>query len=172
LLALWQEHSGEKTVGDWCKRYTIPIHWVINDSALVHVLLLKSINDGNKVDGIELRKAVEFFEQNTFAILRNADEIQKCFYLQIGKENISGFRKYREEILARIRMKLGADIYTWGNKAGEVRNIVEAYIRDKNAEAYKATARTRVMKMPDSDLRSRVLKLLDDHPEYCELFLD
>jgi len=30
----------------------------------------------------------------------------------------------------------------------------------------------RVMKMPDTDLRDRVLKFLDKHPEYCELFLD
>lgn len=172
LLVLWQEHSGEKTVGDWCKRYVIPIQWVINDSALSHVLLVKSINDGNRVDGIELRKAVEFFEQNTFAILQNNDEIQKYFFSQIGKENINGFREYRDDILARIRMKLGADIYNWGNKAGEVRNIVEAFIREKNAEKYKATAKEQVMRMPDTVLRSRVLKLLDNHPEYCELFLD
>jgi len=136
------------------------------------VFLVKSINDGNRVDAITLKNALEFFEQNAFTVLQNIEEIQKCFFLQMGGENMDGFMKYREDILPRIRMKLGADIYAWGNKAGEARNIIEAFIKEKNAAKYKAMTKERVMKMPDTDLRNRVLKLLDDHPEYCELFLD
>ena len=91
--------------------------------------------------------------------------------MQIGKENVSRFKEHQDEILARIRMKFGADVYSWGNKAGEIRNIVETYIRDKIADTYKSKARIWVMEMPDIELRDRVLKLLDDHPEYCELFI-
>jgi hypothetical protein len=171
LLKLWQEQSGEETVSDWCKHYNIPIHWVVSDLALAYVHVIKLINDGNKVEAIQLKKAVEFFEQNNLTILRNTDEIQEHFYLQIGKENVSRFKEHQDEILARIRMKFGADVYSWGNKAGEIRNIVETYIRDKIADTYKSKARIWVMEMPDIELRDRVLKLLDDHPEYCELFI-
>jgi hypothetical protein len=172
LLMIWQERSGEKTIFAWCKHYTTPIQWVVDDSALVHILLIKSINDGNRVDVIALKRALEFFEQNTYIKLKNTDEIQKCFFSQIGTENMTGFREYQNDILARIRMKLGSDIYSWGNKAGDVRNIVEKFIKEKNVEKFKSMVEEQVMKMPVTDLRSRILKLLDNHPEYSELFLD
>jgi len=172
LLLLWQERSGEKSVSEWCKHHTTPIQWVLDDASLQHVLVVKELNDGKKVDATALRAALDYFEKSSLSTLKNIGEIQKCFFAQIGNGNKVDFQKYREEILSRIRMKLGADVFSWGIKAGDVRDIIETFIRDKNAAQYKAAAKVRVMKMPDAELRNRVIALLDEHPEYCKLFLD
>ena len=172
LLSLWKERSGENTVGDWCKRHTTPIQWVLDEASLQHVLLVKTLNDGKKVDSTQLRYAVDFFEQSSFNSLRDAELIKSRFLSQIGDSSVAAFLESRDDILARIRMKLGADVFAWGYKAGEMRNVIEAYIREKNAAKYRETAKTSVMKMPETDLRERVIALLEQHPEYCKLFLD
>lgn len=172
LLSLWCERSDEKTVSAWCKHYEIPIQWVLEDTVLKHVLIIKGLEDGKKVDSIDLRIALDYFEKSELQILKNTDNINKKFFAQIGEKNIADYLKYKEDILATIRMKLGTDIFSWGNKAGEVRNIIEAFIREKNAGQYRARAKSRVMTMPDADLRDRIVKFLDAYPEYCKLFLD
>jgi hypothetical protein len=172
LLALWKERSGEDTVGDWCRRHATPIQWVLDDVSLQHVLLVKSLNEGKKVDNTQLRNAVDFFEKSSFDSLRDTGLIKSRFLLQIGESNAAAFLESCDDILARIRIKLGADVFAWGHKAGEVRSIIEVYTREKNAAKYRETAKTSVMKMPETDLRNRVIALLEQYPEFCKLFLE
>ena len=172
LLSLWKERSNENTVSDWCKRHATPIQWVLDETSLQHVLLVKTLNDDKKVDSIQLRYAVDFFEQSSFNSLHDAELIKSKFLSQIGDSSTAAFLESRDDILARVRMKLGADVFAWGYKAGEVRNLIEAYIREKNAVKYRETAKSSVMKMSENDLRKRVIALLEQHPEHCKLFLD
>lgn len=172
LLDLWGSQSGEVTVCDWCNRYITPIQWVLDDGMVSHVLLVKSINDGNKVDGSQLRNAMEYFKKHNTTFLQDQEYINKKFLGQIGDNNKIGFLDYKDEIIKRLRIKLSADVFTWGTKAGDVRDIVEAFIREKCVEKYRESAKNKVMDMSDTVLRKRVIRLLEDHPEYCKFFLE
>lgn len=172
LLSQWKEQSCESTVVDWCNHHATPIQWVLDGASLQHVLIIKSINEGSRVDEKQLRKAVDFFEHSDFSILCDAEIIQGKFITQIGEANKDAYLTHREEILARIRIKYGADVFAWGHRAGEVRNIIEEIIREKDASQYKEKANTSIRKMPESDLRNRVIAFLEKHPEYCNLFID
>lgn len=172
LLALWGSQSGEMTVCDWCNRNVTPIQWVLDDGMVSHVLLVKSINDGNKVDGTQLRNTLEYFEKHNSTFLKDQEFINKKFLAQIGENNKIGFLEYKDEIINRLRIKLSADVFTWGTKAGDVRNIIEAFIREKCAERYRESAKNKVMGMSDTVLRKRVISFLEDHPEYCKIFLE
>jgi hypothetical protein len=172
LLSQWKTQSCENSVVDWCNHHVTPIQWVLDGASLQHILLIKYINEGIRVDEKQLRKAVEFFEQSDLSVLCDAEVIQGKFITQIGVTNKAAYLRYREEILARIRIKFGADVFTWGHRAGEVRNIIEEIIREKDALEYKEKAKTSITKMPESDLRKRVIAFLEKHPEYCNLFLD
>lgn len=172
LLTLWEQWSGEKTVKAWCKRYETPIQWVIDDVALQYILVVKSLEDGKKVDFGDMQNAINYIERTGLRILKNPNEIQKRFFTQIGEKNSAAFIKYRDEIFVRIRLKFGTDVFSWGNKAGEIRDTIEQFIREKNAVQYQAMAKSRVKKMPETELRNRVVKFLDTYPEYCHLFLD
>lgn len=172
LLALWKSLSAENSVCDWCKKYKTPIQWVVDDDSLPHVLIIKSINDGMKVDRLQLQRALDFLKGHDNLNLHDQDLIQRKFLSQIGENNVSGFLNHQEEILSRLRVKLGAEIFNWGNKPGELRNEIESVLREKNARKYKDATKEVIMKMPDKELRKKVAKFLEDYPEYCSFFLD
>ena len=64
-------------------------------------------------------------------------------------------------------MKLTADVYSWANKVGEIRKTIDAFLRDKYCE----DAKNKVKTMHESELRDRVVKLLDENPGLYKLFI-
>lgn len=172
LLSLWKERSGQETVANWCNLHLIPIQWVIDDTSMKHVSIIKSLNDGDSVDASKLSDAVQFFEKNVFSVLSDVVVIKNKFVNAIGENNANDFFKYKDEIIPSLKTNLGNDIFSWGHKAGEVRNIIEKKIREKKAATLKKNAQKNVKTMAEGDLRNLVIKLLDNHPELCDLFID
>lgn len=172
LLSFWHLNSGFHSVKDWCNTYNIPIQWVLDDDSLAHVEVVHSITEGRKVDNNQLKNSVDFLSSADPLPLKDEIFIQQKFLDQIGENNSSGYIEYKNQINDVLRNKLGSDIYAWGTKAGEVRNVIEAFIREKNFHKYMDSAKKKIFNMPVDVLRERVIKLLDDHPEHCKLFLD
>ena len=63
--------------------------------------------------------------------------------------------------------KLTSDVYSWSNKVGEIRKIVDAFLRDK----YCVEAKKKVKTMPEAQLRDRVVQLLDENPDLYAIFM-
>jgi hypothetical protein len=83
---------------------------------------------------------------------------------------VKGFEEYRTEILFSLRIQLGSDIYAWGTRAGDVRNIIEEYLKNDAKRKFAEKAKQQVSKMSEADLKALVLSFLDEHPEFNELF--
>jgi hypothetical protein len=92
------------------------------------------------------------------------------FYAQTGSNNAKGFEEYRVDILSALRIKFGSDIYSWGTRAGEIRNSIEQYLKDAAKKKFAEKARQKVTKMAEADLKALVLSLLEEHPEFNEFF--
>jgi hypothetical protein len=106
------------------------------------------------------------------SILKNDQLIALAFTKQIGESNAEPFMYDRENILAQIRLKLGTDVYYWGDRAGEVRETIEECIKKKAKESIAPRAIDCINKMSEQTIKERILKLLDEHPEFFERFLD
>ncbi|GHV30514.1 hypothetical protein FACS1894167_11480 [Synergistales bacterium] len=172
LLELWRERSDTPSVSDWCKKYSVPIQWVVEDTTLAHVRTLKKIQDGQLASYSDLRGAVEFFEKNDLAVLKDTDVISSRFFDQIGERYRFPFQEYGEELHSKIRAKFSADVYSWENKVGGIRDVVGEYVAEKKKKEHRADARKRVLSMSEGALRERVLHILEQYPELYESFVD
>jgi hypothetical protein len=114
---------------------------------------------------------IEYFEdESTLSILKDKDALLQKFYSQIGSNNAKGFEEYRADILSALRIKFGSDIYSWGTRAGEIRNSIEQYLKDAAKKKFAEKARQKVTKMAEADLKALVLSFLEEHPEFNEFF--
>lgn len=169
LQELWELRSGCGTVSEWCVRFAVPIQWVAGDEALRHIVTLKTIQDGGTADSTALHNAVQYFEGHALDSLRDEANIRERFFAQIGGYRDT-FEKYGDVLFSRLRTnpRLTADVYTWNNKRDEICATLDKFISEKDC----AEAKKNVQKMPEAELRSRVLQLLDENPNLYTLFIN
>ena len=74
-----------------------------------------------------------------------------------------------KSFLSRLKTntKLTADVYSWANKVGEIRKTIDAFLRDK----FCGEAKKKVESMPETQLRDKVVQLLDENPDLYTLFI-
>jgi hypothetical protein len=172
IFSLWKKRTGQNTVSDWCKHHVIPVQWALNGEDYKYVLLVKRLEDNDvTVNSGELQKAIEYFEdESALSVLKDKDVLIQKFYSQIGSDNAKGFEEYRTDILSVLRIKFGPDIYSWGTRAGEIRNDIEQYLRNTAKKKFAEKAKQQVTKMSEAALKALVLSFLEEHPEFNELF--
>ena len=150
--------------------YAVPIQWVVDDEALPHITVLKTVQDGKLADNTALHNATQYFENHTITVLRDKQRILDCFIAQIGESYRTAFAASGTVIIYRLKtnQKLTSDVYSWANKVGEVRKTIDAFLRDK----YCGDAKNRVKTMPEAQLREKVVQLLDENPDLYSLFIN
>ena len=170
IQELWKVQSGFESVSKWCDSYAVPIQWVVGDEALPHITVLKTVQDGKLADNTALHNATQFFESHTIGVLKDKKYITDCFIAQLGDSYRAAFEASGTVLVSRLKTnaKLTADVYSWANKVGEIRKTVDAFLRDK----YCKEAKKKVETMPESQLRDRVAKLLDENPDLYTLFIN
>ena len=169
IQELWKEQRGFDSIALWCSNYAVPIQWVVSEEALPHVTVLKTIQDGGIADNTALYNATQFFETHTISALKDKTFIANCFISQIGKSYRSAFESSGAVLVSRLKTnaKLTADVYSWGNKVGEIRKTIDSFLRDK----FCGEAKKKVKSMPESQLRDKVVQLLDENPDLYTLFI-
>jgi hypothetical protein len=133
---------------------------------------VKRLEDSDiTINSDELQNAIDYFkDETTLSVLNDKIELRHKFFLQIGIVNQKGYEEYEKDILHILRIKISADIYSWGTRSGEVRNIIEEYLRDMAKKMFSEKAKQKIAKMPETELKTLVLSFLEEHPEYNEFF--
>ena len=169
IQKLWKAQSGFDTVSEWCDNYAVPIQWVANDEAALHISVIKSIQDGKRVENLALHNATEYFEAHTLSELKDKAYITSCFVMQLGESYRIAFETSGNILISRLKTnsKLSSDVYSWANKVGEIRKTVDAFLRDK----YCGEAKQKVKSMPEKILRDKVVQLLDENPDLYSIFM-
>ena len=170
IQELWTEQSGFDSVTNWCDGYAVPIQWVVSDEVLTHIAVLKTVQDGKLADNTALYNATQYFENHIVSVLKDKKQISDCFIAQLGESYRAAFEASGSLLVSRLKTntRLSADVYSWANKVGEIRKTIDAYLRDK----YCGDAKNKVKTMPESQLRDRVIKLLDENPDLYTLFIN
>lgn len=169
IQALWKEKSGFDSIDLWCANFAVPIQWAVGDEARPYIAVLKAVQDGKPVNHTELYNARQFFETHSLAVLRDAAAIKDGFIRQIGENYRGVFESNGQLLISRLKTnaKLTSEVYSWVHKAGEIRQAVDAFMRDK----FCAEARENVKSMPEDQLREKVVRLLEENPALYTLFL-
>ncbi len=170
IQELWKAQSGFESVTKWCDSYAVPIQWVVGDDALPHVTVLKIVQDGNTADTKALHNATQFFESHTIRALKDKKYVMDCFIAQLGDSYRVAFEASGTVLVSRLKTntKLSSDVYSWANKVGEIRKVIDDFLRDK----YCKEAKKKVETMPETQLREIVTTLLDKNPDLYTLFIN
>ena len=169
LQTLWKNQSGFETVDEWCNSKSVPVQWVVTDEEQRHIGILQSVQAGTKVDDTALSNAAQYFEHHTVASLKDDAAIKNAFFASVGESYRTAFSKYATILVGRLKTKdsLSSNVYSWSNKIGEIRKTLDDFIRDKECEAVKNNVRT----MAESELREKVIELLDKNPDLYGVFM-
>lgn len=172
IISLWNKKTGRSSVSDWCNHYVIPIQWALTGDEYRYVTLVKRLEDNDfTINHSDLQKTIDCFEdESSLSVLNDIAVLRQRFFLQIGSANQKGYEEYEKEILSILRIKIGADVYSWGAKAGEIRNIIEEYLRDVSKRMFAEKAKQKITKMSEDELKQLVLLFLEEHPEFNEFF--
>jgi len=172
LFSLWEKKTCTKSVSDWCNNNVIPVQWALSGEEYKYVILMKRLGDNDVTVNLgELQNAINYFEaEATLSVLNDKAVLRQKFFSQIGIGNQRGYEEYEKEIVQILRIKMGADVYSWGTRAGEIRSIIEEYLRDIAKKMFAEKAKQSIVKMSEADLKALVLSFLEEHPEFNEFF--
>ena len=166
---LWLTQSGFSTVTEWCNNWAVPIQWVVSDVECDHIAILHTVQSGRIVNDISLHNATQYFENHSINALKNKEKIMNCFFAQIGENYRTPFESSAYILISRMKtnQKLTSDVYTWAHKTGEIRRTIDEFLRSKYCE----DAKNEVRKMDAEELRSKVVKLLENNPDLYTMFI-
>lgn len=169
LQTLWKDQSGFETVDDWCNKWAVPVQWVVTDEEQRHIAVLQSVQSGTKVDDTALCNATQYFKSHTLTALKDDNAIMNAFFASVGENYRTAFAKYATTLVGRLKTKasLSSNVYSWCSKIGEIRETLDDFIREKECEAAKNNVRT----MAESELREKVIELLDKNPGLYGVFV-
>ena len=79
----------------------------------------------------------------------------------------------RDSLISKARMKNGADMSTWGvTELIAFQRMLKEAQQEKAKKEKLAATKTSVQNMAETKLRSRIAAFLDQHPEFCDSFME
>lgn len=166
---LWNEKSQTNTVRQWCNKANCPIIWLFDSSDVIDVATITMIQDDKPVDKNALDSAFSFLKCSDLSILFDSNAIASHFFANIGESYRAAFETDGTTLYARLKTndKLTSDVYSWPSKIPEIKKVLNDFLKDKHQKEVKE----RIKSMPDAELRSDVLRLLENQPELYSYFL-
>ena len=171
LSQKWKEISGFATVEEWCKNYNVPIQWVARPESATYIECVYKINNQKAVVPQEVSNALRYFETADLDFLHDSKYIRKQFFAEIGDKYEEYFTEYGDALYTKIRVDCGPVVYEWANRSGRLIAIVDAYVKKICEKQLKGKALEKIKSADAENLRSKVIELLDEHPELSEYFI-
>ena len=164
LLGRWKEISGFETIESWCNEYVVPIQWVVNKDDESYFISVHELEKGKIIGNVDLYNAIQFFKSDKFDFLEK-------LYAQICNGSEKEFEDNENDIMAQVRIKCGANVFTWASRGGEISKIVATYINKIAAAKAKQVAKEKISEMKESELRNNILKAMEEYPQLYKYFV-
>jgi len=171
LLDRWKKISGFNTVQEWCRNYTVPIHWVVDKNEGKYFTIIHNLCTGMVVNTNDLYNAIQYFKKGDFGFLKDPVFLKNKFLAQVGENRREEFAEYEKDILALLRIKFGSDIYSWSSQGGPIVNTITDFLKEKATDKLQNGVRDKINDMREAELKDRILKAMDEYPELYKFFL-
>jgi hypothetical protein len=127
------------------------------------------------------RRTVDQHVQNALAALASMDtsilsdekKITAAFLGTVGDEYRPILEEDRMTVMAQAKMSIGNDLSAWSiSDLATLQRILKKALQEKAKKEKLARAKISAENMDAQELRRRVQKFMDHHPEFCDAFLD
>ena len=173
LLTKWISLTGEQTVRSWCVSHKAPIQWIVPKEQRKAIETVIDIQNNVRVMDSQVVTAIQELANLDVNLMTNDQMIESALIEAIGSEFSEIWQLERDLLLSKARQKNGADMSVW-----TVAELISMQRMLKNAQKEKAkkeklsATKASVQRMEEEKLRNRVAVFLDNHPEYCDSFLE
>lgn len=172
LLSKWTMLTGEDTVKAWCVTRKAPIRWIIPKEYTKAFGTLIDVQQGSRVLDQHVIEAINALNSIDVAIVCDDQTIENELISTIGKEYKEIWQEQKESLLSKARQKLGADMSLWDiHELNAVRRLLSETLKDRAKKEKLAAAKIRVQNMAEPVLKNRIKEFLDQHPEFCDVFM-
>ena len=91
----------------------------------------------------------------------------------VGSEYVEIWNAERTALLTKAKMQFGNDMSTWSiADLSALQKILKNALQEKAKKEKLAATKTSVQNMAETKLRSRIAAFLDQHPEFCDSFME
>jgi len=172
LLTIWQAKTGTKDVAEWSQKFLMPVSWVMPNYSYIFSVV-SALSHNERVDAVRLENAVNAIADVDFAVLKDRNEIDRCFIVNVASEKYcSLLLPHISSLKTKIQNNGYREYSSWNNFVVKIREVTEQFITSDLKEEVSNKAKKKVEKMTESQLRVQLIKLLDSSAEACLLFLD
>lgn len=173
LKERWYALSGEETVKEWCKTHSAPLLWILSKEQQKAVETVIDVQNGNRTIDQNVQNAISVLESMDVLMLTNDKVIAEAFLKTVGEEYRSIFEEERDAIIAQAKMQIGNDMSAWGiTDLAVLQKILKRALQEKAKKEKLERAKNCADSMDASTLRERVKHFIENHPEFCDSFLD
>ena len=173
LLSKWENLTGEKTVKNWCVTHQAPIRWIIPRECSKAISVLIDVQTGVNTTDQQVVLAIDSLSSLDVNLVTDDQKIEEALLATFGKEYSEIWKSEKGTILSNARQKLSADMSMWDiQEHNFIRQQLSLLIKEKAKAEKLSTAKTSVKEMSESSLRNRITEFLEQHPEYCDEFIE
>ncbi len=173
LISKWENMTGESSVKSWCVTHQAPIRWIIPNDYSKAINVLMDVQQGINTTDQQVVAAIDALGSLDVVLITDDQKIDDVLLSTFGAEYADVWQSEKSKILNNARQKLGADMSMWDiQEHNYVRQQLNILFKEKAKAEKLSTAKTSVKKMSESSLRNRITDFLEQHPEYCDEFIE
>ncbi len=171
LLERWKTLSGTETVKVWSNARGIPLRWVVPKDAVKAISTLIAVQNGERTLDQDVLAAINMLDTMDNTVLTDRAAAERAFMDAIGSDYKDVFEEKRDEIVARLKLKLGNDVSGWGaTDLTTVQKTLKEYQVEKAKKEKLQSTQMHVKRMSEDALKDKVSVFLSAHPEFCDDF--
>ena len=173
LLNKWLMLTGEESVKSWCITHKAPILWIVPKEYVKAIETVIEVQQDVRVMDQKVINALQMLDTLDVDLMTDDQKIEKALINTIGTEYAEIWQTERDALISKARMKNGADMSTWGvTELISFQRILKEAQQEKAKKEKLAATKTSVQNMAETKLRSKITAFLDQHPEFCDSFLE
>ena len=172
LKEQWRSVSGVDTVKEWCKKYGVPILWIVGKDLQKAIATVADVQNGNKTLDQNVQSALSVLGTTDSSIFTDAKKIASAFLATVGEEYRPVFEEDRDVVMAQAKMQIGNDLSAWDTSDLFVlQRILKKALQEKAKREKLQNAKNYAETIDERTLRDLVKAFMENHPEYCDDFL-
>ena len=173
LLNKWISLTGKESVKEWCVDHKAPIQWIVPKEYCKAIETVIETQNHVIVMDSQIKKAIQLLSEIDVELMTDDTRIEKALIETIGKEYEDIWQLEGDVLLSKARKKNGADMSIWS-----IRELISLQRMLKEAQQEKAkieklsATKISIQNMDVPTLRDKVTAFLDQHPEFCDSFME
>lgn len=173
LLNKWTTLTGEETVKSWCVTHKAPIQWIVPKTCLKAILTVIDVQQNARIMDQQVQSALQVLDTLDVGLMTDDQKIEAALISTIGIEYKEIWQAERDMLISKARQRNGADMSTWSvTELISVQRMLKEAQQEKAKKEKLAATKTSVQNMAEATLRSRIATFLDQHPEFCDSFME